>query len=827
MEPSIEKPRGVNPAAIDASIRAGAVGGLGPASIIVTFALIGTLEGFLWPLGVEVRAQCAALLLLGLALTAEVLTNAGTQSTSNDRTRTWRRIVAWATVLTGTALLGATHTPAQIAGAALGLLGITQIVRYGNLTHSNSAATMTLEAATGTACASALIATIRLLPEVRAVFEGTAAIESGFLSVVLRQELQLGTTALGLDGALVTVLFALTLIKPWRRGATKLLLGWCAAILVLTVIYGALWAVWITTWRGNTREGFEEGTQVFQPLALLWMGHCLLLGILNHRSAIVPRTVVGALTRRRIVWPVATLAIVFAIDWAVKRLATPDRDTPGAAVLVRASDTDERYSLIDTDVRGYYLNESFTLFHKTLVDLGWHVSLATEHELPLVGPERADMLIFVYPATPKREQAAALAEFVSSGGRLLVVAEHTQPETSLETVNAVLDGAGITILFQSAFPNGTPVSDFSRNEAAFCYSRAATSAQDTYGVGAALEVRAPARVLLEARWGVGDRGNKDTSALIGNRHYEHGDSLANVPLIALSQLGRGSVCVVGDTGQFLDSSLLTSRTGIERLLSRMYYDEKDSYRAAALVASLIAIAIVLYGTGLPLHVWSVALTALVLALSHAIEPRRTLVHKVRQQVAVLDRSLNPSCSTFDRAGATSIKGLAHHFAIEGFLPVVGDDLEAELGERPHAMVLFSPSLHIDSKSIDGLVEYMTQGGHLWLVAGYEEREPLRRLLERLECDIAPVPLGSNVGLPGYTEKDVAYQEGWRVVAGHGIEAETELSASGNAIVMRRSIGRGTLLLVGDSYFFCDQGLESGEGIRMANSRFVRSLIGEL
>jgi hypothetical protein len=485
---------------------------------------------------------------------------------------------------------------------------------------------------------------------------------------------------------------------------------------------------------------------------------------------------------------------------------------------------DGRFSEYPTEPEGYYRNESFVLFARLLESLGHVVETTAEEALDL---DRLDAVVYVSPVYPGEIATPALREFVASGGLVWIVAEHTPEPETLSRLNAFLAEDSIELRFDSAFSHLMPLDVASRSSSSPLGWARARLVEENYGVGGSLRVSAPARVLLEGRWCVGDRGVSDSPALIGNRHYEHGDVLTDTPLIAQASVGRGAIVVVGDTGITLNSSIAASHGQVAALL-------EGGLRGPPVIPAwgqFLGLILALFGfpalarsgstAGLRPAVVAAAVLGCVVLGESFTRPR--LRSEGTEVPAVLvDASLRPICSSFDRRPEEAVKGLLDLVGREGFLPLVSDDLEEDLAMAPAGVVLLSPSRPLSTRLRRRLEEFVRSGGFLWIAAGHEERAEVDDLLRGFGVSVLPVPFGSNRAYAAIASGEgVLYQEGWQLDA-RG--AEILLAEQGRPLIARRRVGEGSVMVIADSYFFADSGLQTSDSVRPVNARFVRAML---
>jgi len=785
------------------------------AAIMVVFLAAGLLDGFLAPIHPSTRRALCSVLVLALAWLGFALPDRRALEAGAAAAGGWARL-SWALLLpVGLACLGLARPGAQLGGLALALTAIGHA-----LPRTSRFLTVRAPAAV---LGFALYSEFRLELIVRDGIAGLAQLGSRTVTTLTGHEVHLGATALGLDAAVLTMMVAATMLHgaPLRTQVSRLA-AFAVAVGTAIVVYGASWVAWVVSWRTFTQSGFEEPPIVLRPLWILW-------GILVTLQVLAWCTILAEApeSSRRKEPQVRTVAFVAGLLLLVLSRWTPRSEGPARIALVTLED-DTRFAEYPTEPQGYYRNESFVLFARLLARLGHTIETAVEEQLEL---DRLDAVVYVSPVYPSEAAAPALREFIESGGLVWIVADHTPEQETLGRINSFLAGYSNALRFDSAFSHLMSFDVAGRSSSSPLGWARARLVEDNYGVGASLAVSAPARVLLDGPWCVGDRGVLDSAALIGNRHYEHGDLLTDTPLIAQASLGRGAVIVVGDTGIVLNSSIPTSHEQVAALL------DGGLRGLPALPAWAQFLGLLLALCGLPAVAfaapWSrtksgvgpLAAAALVLGSTVLGEWfTRPRAHREKEAVPIVlvDASLRPTCSSFDRQPEKAVKGLLDLIGREGFLPLVSHDLQQDLTRAPAGVVLLSPSRPL-SNSLRGELEALVrEGGFLWIAAGYEERAMVQDLLRRFGISVLPVPLGSNRAQAAVRSGEkVLYQEGWLLDAG---AAEALLTEQSRPLIARRRVGKGSVTVIADSYFFADAGLQTSNSVRPVNVAFVREML---
>jgi hypothetical protein len=184
-------------------------------------------------------------------------------------------------------------------------------------------------------------------------------------------------------------------------------------------------------------------------------------------------------------------------------------------------------------------------------------------------------------------------DLVARGGSLLVLGDHTDVFGLMRGFNSLLGPLGIQFQFDSAFK--------ARETWRGCQAAAPDaiawgwdSENPGVAVGASLKLSGSARPLLVGRYGFSDDGVRGNTmgSYLDNYHYDKGERLGDVVLVATTTYGRGRVVVWGDTTAFQAASSYYPRVvgPIFAWLSRpAAWTERPPLRIAAALGLLASI----------------------------------------------------------------------------------------------------------------------------------------------------------------------------------------------------------------------------------------------
>jgi hypothetical protein len=413
------------------------------------------------------------------------------------------------------------------------------------------------------------------------------------------------------------------------------------------------------------------------------------------------------------------------------------------------------------------------------------------------GLSRIGLLIMINPAPGiSSEETRRIEEFVREGNGLLVLGDHTDIGGSRGSLNSILGFTGIRFNYDSAIPlrpGWHGCLEIRQHQLTAGIGGGRGRGGDLcdqimlqIGIGASLDVEAPASPLIVARYGFSDSGdpaNAGHGGQMGNVAHEPGEAAGDLVLAACQSPGRGRVVVFGDTSPFQNAALFLSR-GLVRncfdwLRGNEIGDGGPNYR------DLVA--------GRPGAI-----------VDFSCQPDASLA-------PFSERSLGGLANCLARAGVTAVPALRR------------DDWE----QRASFLFLINPTKPMSIQTSEWLIRYMTSGGHLILAKGHTEPEPVEALISRYHLSIGPVPLGGGDASSALDHKDAWAIESGPVSPAGPPSSRVLSSAFGHPTAITRTVGRGSLTLIADSGLLLDGALESEWAGNPTNIAFVTGLVDSL
>lgn len=177
--------------------------------------------------------------------------------------------------------------------------------------------------------------------------------------------------------------------------------------------------------------------------------------------------------------------------------------------------------------------------------------------------------------------------------------------------------------------------------------------------------------------------------------------------------------------------------------------------------------------------------------------------------------------------ADSITGVTTNLFRNGYLPMVTDG-KSEFQEALKGSVLFiiAPNIDYTSEEASQVKEFVERGGLLIISAGHKSASSLDSILSSFDMQIGDLPLGSppwivethgTMGQGTVTPEnlkkywhDPKFMEAYPVQATGDFKTVTWLSYGGSKynLIISKKVGRGQVILIGDSRFLLNENLES-------------------
>ncbi len=430
-------------------------------------------------------------------------------------------------------------------------------------------------------------------------------------------------------------------------------------------------------------------------------------------------------------------------------------------------------------------------------------------------------------------------DFVAQGGSLLVLGDHTDVFGLMRGFNSLLEPLGIRFRFDSAFK--------AREGWRGCQAAAPDAVawgwdEENPGVavGASLELSGSARPLLFGRYGFSDAGVRENvvGSFLGNYHYDQGERLGDVVLVATATHGRGRVVVWGDTSAFQGVSSYYAKAVGPMLawLSRpTAWTERIPVRIAAAAGLLAAILWLWIVQGSLTHVVLVALSLLAgmvipwcLSLPH-LDARV----RVADDTVLIDRSHFPATGHYN-ARVNPIGPLSTNLLRCGFRTVDMEAWDPAAIARARGVALVAPQRPFTSEEIALLLRAEEGGSVVLLVVGQPDSFGSRRLLDAHGLALLPKPMGTVTSAAPTAsrrerEQQPRFLDAWPIVTANGGDpaglpgVEVIYRHGEDVVALFQQRGQGGLLLIADTRFFSDMNIEDMSGFWPGNLALVHDM----
>ena len=473
----------------------------------------------------------------------------------------------------------------------------------------------------------------------------------------------------------------------------------------------------------------------------------------------------------------------------------------------------------------------------------------------------ADVLLLIHPVGPwPEDRLRRVREFVRRGGSLLVLAGTPVQEGELaSSYNDLLERLfeptrGIEVRFDGA---ASATWHWQDSYAAVAHPAVSGigDGRNRFGMisGPSIRVPWPARPILVGRWGWSDPGID--SALNRVYQFDAGEKLGDVVLAAEQRLGRGTVVVVSDAFGFTNEGNVGSYVFTGRMLAYLAGgagNPQATWRQLLGLLGCMALVGLMAWPPSPTRVASAAVVlALVLAGSRTVSGLSMRVlpdgrqHSPDNHVAYIDASHMEAYGD-SGWGYDGIAGLALTLMRNGYQAFLLSQLTSERLDRAGMLVSVAPARPYSGAERAAVRRFVEGGGIFICTVGADRVGPVQPLLEEFNLRVPPIPIPAHenvresapMGHPHWTryrpmnaDYDIGllFYHGWPVECD---ESDVLVRTPENLpIIAFRNVGRGEVVLVGDTAFAMNKNLEytGGEPFsgRYDNAQFWRWLIGSL
>ncbi len=452
----------------------------------------------------------------------------------------------------------------------------------------------------------------------------------------------------------------------------------------------------------------------------------------------------------------------------------------------------------------------------------------------------------LFIANPKdhlsSETIVRIEKFVEDGGSLLMLGDHTWRKDDEPGGDKILDEAigntNITFNFDSAYYyiGGWLHSLQYWPHASTVHLRDETNESGCV-VGASLDISYPATPLIVGRYGYADKGvhvRNPQRGYMDNAAPDPDERLGDMVLVAAQNVGKGKVVVVGDTSGFVNAI----QTQTWRFTARVFDWLASTGHATVarwrdvlgIILLFSAMGLIVRGTRNQAPIVPVACVAMLASGWGAREylAANSKPAPLSGNIALVDLS-HVGLHSMEAWRDDAISGIYLNLMREGYFSLGARDFDEDQLLASDLFVTIAPSKAYSSSELDALEQYMKHGGTVLLSVGWEEKAGASSLLERFGLDIAYKPQGRATNpIPGTTIMP-NYWEVWPVISDpeYGPPAETIADLRNDPTIVRRRIGAGQLVVIGDTKIFHCRNFETEEGAVMPNVQFFSWLVNNI
>ncbi len=474
----------------------------------------------------------------------------------------------------------------------------------------------------------------------------------------------------------------------------------------------------------------------------------------------------------------------------------------------------------------------FGLLPEYLKTRGYRTALL---EGPVTGETLRDtsILAIFNPKTKfTPEEKRLIHDFVKQGGGLVVAGDHTDVSGVMKPINDLIEPFNIVLEFDTALPLTSGWVNCLEKRPHAITRPLDHDYETSIWVGASLGVKLPAEPVIVGKRGWADLGDYANvkRAFLGDYRRGPEEQLGDLVLAAHSPHGRGKVLVFGDTSTF-QSGVLTANhhfiNGIFDWLNKKRVPRPAGLRISIALVLICAGALFVGGRLSPAGAlaWIMILglgpgAIMQGAGNHAQAVPARSESKV-YQTALIDISHHGRFSLSASADG-SIFGLGINLMRNRYLPLYLREFSPEALGRSDLLFVIAPSSAFTPKEAATLTRYMENGGTIFWCAGWEEADASRSFLDPLGLSVDSIPLGRGTVDAGRYKAE--FLEAWPVTGGSE-EAAVLARKFDYPVILHQPVGKGGLILIGDSEFLHSRNLESyRDDYRLNNIRFFRYLL---
>jgi len=465
---------------------------------------------------------------------------------------------------------------------------------------------------------------------------------------------------------------------------------------------------------------------------------------------------------------------------------------------------------------------------------------------------KADVLLLIHPLTPWPEALQKRVwDYVRRGGSLLVLAEpRVLDDGQTSAFDELLAPTAIRVRFDTAM-----ATNYKWEQSCTALAHPATTGvggePNRFGLvrGSSRRVSWPARPMLIGQWGWSDPGSDAIMTLAAR--YETGERLGDLVLAAEQRMGQGTVVVLADSYGWKNEGLSGAYPFTARLLGYLAWRPGSPQalwrQVLGLCACLLLVGLVIrrpQPTELALLVILLG-GSLALATQISSSQSRVLPDGMRSKpynnLAYIDASHVEAYSSIDWT-ADDIVGLRLTLMRGGYVPLLLSEFRAEALDRAGLLISIAPARAYSPTERQVVKHFVEAGGTFICMVGAEHAGPVQPLLNDFgfHVPLCPRPVGDlseakpmghfrGMYLTGKDyHADVLFHAGWPIQFPPQTTKLLVQGMEGAPVMACAQVGRGKVLVIGDTGFAMNKNLEYVTGDpfegRYDNAQFWRWLI---
>ena len=422
-------------------------------------------------------------------------------------------------------------------------------------------------------------------------------------------------------------------------------------------------------------------------------------------------------------------------------------------------------------------------------------------------------------------------QFIEAGGSLLIAGDHTDVTGVMGPINDLLTPFSISLNFDTALPISSGWVHSLEKRPHPITKGIKADYETSIWVGASLKISPPARPVIVGKSGWADIGNylNKKRAFLGNYKRSSDEQLGDVVLVAESVHGKGKVLVFGDTSTFQNGVVTSGYPFLERIFHWLSSRENQNYPGGqSLLACLLLVAAGYLLTSIPgttllllsllaMHIplWVTGLQAPPVAEAPDVSSK--------YGIAYIDISHNERFSLFASA-EESTWGISLNLMRNRHIPLFMKNFSERALSETSLLFVIAPTRKFCRKEIHAVRRFMENGGNVVWSVGWEEAEASKSFLEEFAFSIDAVPRGP-------AEADIGpikakFLEAWPIIGGD--ESRQVIAEKYDyPMIVYQPVGKGGLLIIGDSEFLHSRNIESYKTYDLNNIRFFKYLLDKL